>query len=168
MAARIGDLALLYASERGRLNRLIDRIVGNPATAEDLVHDTFVRAMEGSAQEIRDDKAYLSRIARNVAIGQKRRDGRIVDISEEAFFAFADPSPSPETVAADRQALAITIAAINSLPERTRKALEMHRLGDHTLEQIGKALGISTSLAGRLVLEGYRIVRERLRQVGAA
>lgn len=166
--ARIGDLTLLYVSERGRLGRLIDRIVGNSATAEDLVHDTFVRAMEGSAQEIRDDKAYLSRIARNVAIDQKRRDGRSVDIGEDAFLALVDPSPSPETVAADRQALAITIAAIGSLPERTRKALEMHRLGDHTLEQIGKALGISTSLAGRLVLEGYRIVHKRLHEAGAA
>jgi RNA polymerase sigma factor (sigma-70 family) len=168
MAARIGDLALLYLSERGRLNRLIDRIVGNPATAEDLVHDTFVRAIEGSAQDIRDDKAYLSRIARNIAIDQKRKDSRIADIGEDALFAFVDPSPSPETIAADRQALAITIAAINSLPERTRKALEMHRLGDHTLEQIGKTLGISTSLAGRIVLEGYRVVRKRLNEVGAA
>lgn len=167
MVARTGDLALLYESERGRLSRLINRIVGNPATAEDLVHDTFVRAMEGSAQEIRNDKAYLSRIARNAAIDQKRKDGRIADIDEAAFFAFVDPSPSPETVAADRQALALTVAAIGSLPERTRKALEMHRLGDHTLEQIGKALGISTSLAGRLVLEGYRIVHERLREAGA-
>lgn len=168
MTTRIGDLALLYQSERVRLSRLIYRIVGNSATAEDLVHDTFVRAMEGRAQGIRNDKAYLSRIARNAAIDQKRKDGRTADISEEAFFALVDPSPSPETVAADRQALAITIAAIDSLPERTRKALEMHRLGDDTLEQIGKALGISTSLAGRLVLEGYRIVRERLREAGAA
>ncbi|MGE0627702.1 MAG: RNA polymerase sigma factor [Hyphomicrobiaceae bacterium] len=168
MVARIGDLALLYVSERGRLGRLINRIVGNPATAEDLVHDTFLRALEGASHEVRDDKAYLSRIARNVAIDQKRKDGRIIEISEEAFFALVDPSPSPETVAADRQALAITVAAIGSLPNRTRKALEMHRLGDHTLEQIGKDLGISTSLAGRLVLEGYRIVHERLREAGAA
>ncbi len=41
-------------------------------------------------------------------------------------------------------------------------------MGDHTLVDIGKALGISKSLAGRLVLEGYRIVRDRLREAGAA
>ncbi len=166
MAARLADLAVLYASERGRLGRMIDRIVGNSATAEDLVHDTFVRAIEGTATEVRNDRAYLTRIARNAAIDQKRKDARLADISEEAYFSFADPSPSPEVVAADRQALALTVEVISTLPERTRKALEMHRLGEHTLEQIGKALGISTSLAGRLVFEGYRIVRKRLREAG--
>jgi RNA polymerase sigma-70 factor (ECF subfamily) len=169
MTARVADLAVLYAAERGRLGRLINRIVANPATAEELVHDVFVKALGASpAEELRNDKAYLARIARNLAIDHKRKDGRIVDIGEEAYFSFADPSPSPETVAADKQALLITMAAIASLPERTRKALEMHRLGDHTLAQIGKTLGISTSLASRLVLEGYRIVHERLRDAGAA
>jgi len=168
MSARTAELALLYASERGRLGRLIDRIVSNSATSEDLVHDTFVRALGGLSEDIRNDKAYLARIARNLAIDHKRKDGRTFDISEEAFLAFVDPSPSPETIAADRQALAITVAAIAALPERTRRALEMHRLGDHTLEQIGKELGISISLASRLVLEGYRIVHQRLREAGAA
>lgn len=168
MTARTVEWATLYASERGKLGRLINRIVGNPGTAEDLVHDAFVRAMTGSAQEIRDDKAYLSRIARNLAIDHKRKGARTVEISEDALFAIADPAPSPEIIAADKQALAITLAAMASLPERTRRALEMHRLGDHTLAQIAKELGISIALASRLVLDGYRIVHARLREAGAA
>lgn len=168
MAAKTADLGNLYASERSRLGRLIDRIVRNPATAEDLVHDAFERAIANSASEVRDQKAYLARIARNLAIDHKRRAVHTVEVTEEAFFAFVDPAPSPETIAADRQALAITVAAIASLPERTRRALEMHRLGDHTLAQIGKQLGISTSLASRLVIEGYRIVQQRLHEAGAA
>ena len=154
-------------SEKGRLSRLINRIVSNPATAEDLVQDTFVNVIGAQSREIRDDKAYLSRIARNLAVDQKRRERRFVDLKEEDFFALVDPSPSPQVIAADRQALLITMQAMSELPERTRKALEMHRLGDHTLVQIGKMLGISTSLAGRLVLDGYRIVHERLRAAGA-
>jgi RNA polymerase sigma factor (sigma-70 family) len=169
VAARTLDLANLYASERGRLSRLINRIVNNTATADDLVHDAFVKALGASTlQEIRNDKAYLSQIARNLAIDHKRKDGRTVELSEEAFFSLVDPSPSPETITADRQALAITIDTMATLPERTRKALEMHRLGDHTLAKIGKTLGISTSLTARLVMEGYRIVHERLREAGAA
>ncbi|MDH4983709.1 sigma-70 family RNA polymerase sigma factor [Hyphomicrobium sp. D-2] len=167
MAAKSVDLANLYSSERSRLGRLIDRIVRNPATTEDLVHDVFVRVMTGSSPEVRDERAYLSRVARNLAIDHTRKAVRTVDVSEETFFAFVDPAPSPETIAADRQALAITVGAIASLPERTRRALELHRLGDHTLESIGKQLGISTSLASRLVIEGYRIVQKRLDEAGA-
>lgn len=168
MTARAAQLASLYASEKGRLGKLINRIVGNSATAEDLVQDTFVNVLGApSDREIRDDKAYLSRVARNLAVDHTRRDRRLVELNEEEFFALADPSPSPEAIAADRQALAITIKVMAELPDRTRKVLELHRLGDHTLAQIGKMLGISTSLAGRLVLEGYRVVRDRLREVGA-
>jgi RNA polymerase sigma-70 factor (ECF subfamily) len=168
MAARAVELAGLYVSEKGRLGRLINRIVGNSATAEDLVQDTFVNVLGApQSREIRDDKAYLSQVARNLAIDHTRKDRRLVDLKEEDFFALVDPSPSPEAVAADRQALAITMQAMAHLPERTRKALEMHRLGDHTLAQIGKFLGISTSLAGRLVLDGYRVVRDRLQEAGA-
>ncbi len=168
MGARTVEWANLYVSEKGRLSRLINRIVSNPATAEDLVQDTFVNVIGApQSREIRDDKAYLSRIARNLAVDQKRRERRFVDLKEEDFFALVDPSPSPQVIAADRQALLITMQAMSELPERTRKALEMHRLGDHTLVQIGKILGISTSLAGRLVLDGYRIVHERLRAAGA-
>ena len=168
MTARALGYASLYVTEKGRLGRLINRIVSNQATTEDLVHDTFVNIL-GAAQalEIRDDKAYLARIARNLAIDHKRKDRGDVALDEAHIFSLVDPSPSPETVAADRQALAITMSAIASLPERTRKALEMHRLGDHTLTQIARSLGISTSLAGRLVLEGYRIVRDRLREAEA-
>lgn len=168
MTARTLEWAALYSSERGKLSRLVSRILGNPSTAEDVVQDAFLRAMTCAGPDIRDDKAYLSRIARNLAIDQKRRDARMADISEDALFAIADPSPSPETIAVDRQALAITIAAMASLPARTRRALEMHRLGDHTLAQIAKELGISIALASRLVLEGYRIVHTRLREAGAA
>lgn len=169
MAARTLDLASLYLSERGRLGRLINRIIGNPVTAEDLVQDAFVNVLSaGQGQEIRDDKAYLARTARNLAIDHRRKERQHVALADADLFALVDPTPSPETVAADRQALALTMSAIASLPERTRKALEMHRLGDHTLAQIARSLGISTSLAGRLVLEGYRIVRNRLREAGAA
>ena len=169
MAVRTLEVANLYSSERGRLSRLVNRIVGNPATTEDLVHDAFVKALGAARpQDIRDEKAYLSRVARNLAIDQKRKDARNKEMGEEALFELVDPTPSPETIASDRQALAITLAAIASLPERTRRALEMHRLGDHTLAAIGKKLGISTSLTARLVLEGYRIVHERLKDAGAA
>ncbi len=96
MAARVVELAGLYVSEKGRLGRLINRIVGNSATAEDLVQDTFVNVLGApQSREIRDDKAYLSQVARNLAIDHTRKDRRLVDLKEEDFFALVDPSPSP-------------------------------------------------------------------------
>jgi DNA-directed RNA polymerase specialized sigma24 family protein len=43
MSARTFELAGLYTSERKRLHRLIHRIVGNRAVAEDVAQDAFVK-----------------------------------------------------------------------------------------------------------------------------
>ncbi len=68
------DFAGLYVSERGQLRRLIHRIVANRTTTEDLVQDAFVKLMGPSKSAIKNEKAYLARIARNLAIDHRRRE----------------------------------------------------------------------------------------------
>lgn len=165
MAGQVFDVARLYGSERGRLSRLVHRIVRNTSTAEDLVQDTFVNLLGVSGRDIvQDERAYLSRIARNLAIDHKRREREMLSLEDAGIFAMSDPTPSAETALADRQALALTMETMAALPERTRRALEMHRLGECTLAEIGRTLGVSTATAGRLVVDGYRVVRDRLRE----
>jgi RNA polymerase sigma-70 factor (ECF subfamily) len=163
------DVAKLYASERGRIWRLVQRIVRNQAVADDLVQDSFVNLLGAASKcgNVQDERSYLSRIARNLAIDQKRRERETLTLEDAGIFAMADPIPSAEQVVADRQALKLTFDAMASLPERTRRALEMHRLGECTLAEIGRTLGVSTAQAGRLVLSGYSVVRDRLREAGA-
>lgn len=158
----------LYASERGRLARLIQRIVRNRAATDDLVHDSFVRLLDrlGAGAGIADREAYLTRIAHNLAIDHKRREREHVGLDEAGLFEMADSRPDAETSLAGRQALARTFLILAAMPERTRRAFEMHRLGESTLTEIGVTLGISTAHAGRLVMEGYRALRDGLRDAG--
>jgi RNA polymerase sigma factor (sigma-70 family) len=167
MSAQVIDLAGLYVSEQGKLRRIINRIVRNRTTADDLVQDTFINLMGPSATgAIKDEKAYLARIARNLAIDHRRKQRTFVGLQDAELFALIDPTPSAEVAIADRQALLLTLDIIATLPVRTRRAFEMHRMGEQTLAEIGRSLGISTAHAGRLVMDGYRIVRDRLRENG--
>ena len=52
--------------------------------------------------------------------------------------------------------------ALDELPERTRMAFEMHRLGGFTLQQVAQSLGVSTSLVHQLVHDALRHCLERL------
>jgi RNA polymerase sigma factor (sigma-70 family) len=169
MTSRPLDVAKLYGTERGRLWRLVQRIVRNPAAADDLVQDSFVNLLGAAGRHgaVQDERAYLSRVARNLAIDEKRRERKTLTPEDAGIFAMADPSPSAEQALTDRQALALTLNAMAALPERTRRALEMHRLGEKTLAEIGRTLGVSTAQAGRLVLSGYGVVRDRLREADA-
>src|SRR5262249_31004866 len=112
------DLAGLYLSERGRLSRLIRRIVRNRTVTEDLVHDTFVNLIDRGATA-QNHAAYLTRIAQNLAIDHQRRlRHEAVSLDDAALFAIADTTPSAETVLIDREALARTIDILSSLPPR--------------------------------------------------
>jgi RNA polymerase sigma-70 factor (ECF subfamily) len=125
------------------------RIVRNSATAEDLVHDSFVtligRELDPSP---RDQVADLTRIAQNLALDHRRREARMASLEETATFDLADASPSPETIVADRDALLQTLKILAAMPERTRCAFQMHSLGEKKLAQIAAELSISTAHAG--------------------
>jgi RNA polymerase sigma-70 factor (ECF subfamily) len=58
--------------------------------------------------------------------------------------------------------MAGVIAALAELPERSRRALHMHRFEDKTYREIGRALGISESLAHRIVGEAVAYCMRRM------
>lgn len=79
-----------------------------------------------------------------------------MDLDSEEARAQPDPSPSPEQIVYSRQCLLETYQALEQLPERTRAAFEMHRLGERTIAEVGEELGISTTRAWTLIHEAYR------------
>jgi RNA polymerase sigma-70 factor (ECF subfamily) len=55
-------------------------------------------------------------------------------------------------------------AALDELDDRTRIALEMHRLQDAKLREIAARLGVSVTTAHELVAAGLSHCRARLRR----
>lgn len=139
----------------------------NEETAADLTQDTFLRVLAsppGESVTTHNPAAYLFRIARNLSIDHMRRERLLtrVDMSAEDFASIIDPSPSPEASVYDRQRLAITQAALVELPERTRAAFEMHRLGEMTIAEVAVELGLSTSRTWALIRDAYEHIDSRL------
>jgi len=79
--AREGDVVAferLYRENVGRIHAVCLRLSGDPALAEELTQDVFVRAWE-KLDSFRGDSAFstwLHRLAVNVVLGQRRTDGR--------------------------------------------------------------------------------------------
>lgn len=159
MSWDIQSLFRLHA--KGIARSLMRRGMSDEAAA-DITQDTFERvlvrtpALEGAANH--NPKAYLYRVSRNLGINQQRRDAliRTVDLDSDEARQQADPSPSPERVVYSRQCLLQTYRALEQLPERTRIAFEMHRLGERTIAEVGEELGISTTRAWTLIHQAYR------------
>ena len=159
MTPREDSTALgLFMMHRGALVNYANGIVGDPAHAEDVVQEAWLRySAAGPGWRLEQPVGYLYRIVRNLALDRRRRlnlEDRHTAGQAEADIA--DRAPSPEDEAIARQELQRVIAAMAELPERTRIALEMHRFGGCTLRDIARHLGVSVSMAQVLVVQGIK------------
>jgi RNA polymerase sigma factor (sigma-70 family) len=159
------DLQNLFLRHARDIDRFLRRRGHNPETAADLTQDTFVRVLVANPRGPDDSpKAYLHQVARNLSIDLKRRERHVerVDLTEQDLHRIADLSPSQETVVYDRQRLAIIERAIGELPEKTRRAFELHRLGEKPIAQVAVELHLSTTRTWTLIRRAYRHLRDRL------
>ena len=129
MASSALDLSDLYRREEGRLRGLVQRFVGNRATAEDLVHQAFVHLLRQAEPSYRSAPAYLTTTVRNLALNHlrdARRRGE-TSLSDSEMEDLVDGRPSPEVTAVYRCELRRLLVAIAELPEL--EELHSHSIG---------------------------------------
>ena len=164
------SLLALYLAHRGELVNYASAIVGDRARAEDVVREAWLRFGAANATRSLDEPVgFLYRVVRNLAVDGRRRltRERVVVVGGEGATperdTRADDYPSPEAETASRQELRLLQEALAELPERTRRAVEMHRFGGFKLREIAAELGISITVAHELVAQGIAYCRRRVR-----
>lgn len=130
------------------------------AEAEELVQDVFL-AMHArrAAEPIDNIQGYLFRIAANLLA--KRFEPLHAELGEAFDLAGGF---SPERIVMGRQEAERVLAAISSLPPRTREAFALHRFEDMTYDAIARQLSISVSAVGKLVARALAHVAVATRQ----
>lgn len=128
------------------------RIVGEPATAEDIVQDVFLRMM-ASISKFRGDApfgAWLKRMTVNSTIDVVRRNRRIDGADPEDRFAMlASPSSSAES----------RVDAWNRLMRlspRERAVVVLHELEGYTHKELAAIFGQSESYSKSILARSLR------------
>jgi len=127
-------IELLYSQHGPDLLRYLQRAFAQSAGAEDLLQETFLRAMVGRErlQSAVSARAWLFGIARNVGLDAVRRP-RPGGLPDE----LAAPWPRAED---DR--LEMVRAAMDRLPPDQREALELRLTGELSYEEIASVTGV--------------------------
>ena len=164
----ISDLIGRYQQ---RLYRFLVRMVQDPATAEDLFQQTWIRLLEkiGSYDARRNFDAWLFAIARNLSIDHlRRRRGVSLDEEDDSGLAMANrlsaggPDVLEQLLEFERGAM--LAAAIAELPAIHREVLTLRFEEDMKLEQIAEVAAIPLStVKSRLhrALESLRVRIEK-------
>jgi RNA polymerase sigma-70 factor (ECF subfamily) len=174
LRVREGDetsFALLLERHRGPVVHFLYRMVGNQAVSEELAQEVFFRVYKsrGSYEPSARFTTWLYRIATHLALnsirdgkkekGQQSLDQQLPD-GRERQVAGSDPTAEEAMVARVRVQEIRT--AIDTLPEKQRAAVLMHKYQGLGYAQISKALDCSESATKSLLFRAYETLRSRL------
>lgn len=159
--------ARLVLRHQPRLVALVVRSVGDRSTAEDIVQEVFIRAwIHAPTWKTRSHgpssyRAWLARVAVNLAIDGFRKQRRTAPLDEIA--EPADTAPLAEAaIVADERAVRVR-AAIAALPERQRLALSLTYDAELSNAEGAAAMEISVGAFELLLVRARRTLRESLR-----
>jgi RNA polymerase sigma-70 factor (ECF subfamily) len=150
----------LFREHQSAVYRWIVRIVRDPATAEDLTVETFLRAYRAHARFRPDGnfEAWLRRIGTNEALDHLRSARKHVQLPDDLP---ADPVPDSAEQTESRQAIR---SALISLPPRLRIVVQLGLIEEEPYRAISAALGISESAVKLRMFRAVRILQKKLQQ----
>jgi RNA polymerase sigma-70 factor, ECF subfamily len=142
-------------------------LAGDPADAEEVAQDAFLRAYRAlggyEPERIRalHLSAWLHRIALNVFRNRvRRRSLRVVPL--EGALQLAEPAAGPEEAALRSATLAELAGLLGGLPERQRAAVVLRCVQDLTYADAAEVLGVPEGTVKSNVHRGLGALRARL------
>ena len=154
------------------------RLTRNPADAEDVRQDAFLKVMTrleqfvGNPDENRDDlHAWVSRIAANTSIDviRKRRDGRLFSLDEPSGAGdetlgsnVTAREDNPEERFARREMRAHMAEAIRQLPPDLRQVCLLRDVLQYSTHEVARRLRISAMAVRLRLFRAHRRLREKL------
>lgn len=162
---RRGDFDRLYAEHAGPIYAFLAYRTGDRALAEDLLADTFERALRARRRfdpRRSSEKTWLYAIALNLLRDHLRRAGverRAMDrLAAEALTAGGGPA-GLDVAAAQRDELQ---AALATLADDEREAIALRFGAELTVPEMAQLLSLPLSTVEGRVYRALRKLRERL------
>jgi len=154
----------LYESYARDVYRFALYLSGDPALAEDVTSETFIRVWS-SPEPVRlaTVKAYLLAIARNLCLMERRRSWRRQALDE----TLADNGRNVARETETKDELSRVLGALEQLPEADRAALLMRADEGLAYEEIAAALGLPVATV-KVKVHRARLKLAQIRNQGVA
>jgi len=151
----------LYRVNVGRVYALCLRMAGDPALAEELAQEAFVRAWQklSSFRGASAFSTWLHRVTVNVVLGHRRsatrREARVRSVGDDF----------PRDVAGRQPGMAESIdleRAISSLPDGARMVFILHDVEGFRHREISRSMGIAVGTSKAQLHRARKLLRKAL------
>ena len=179
LLVKTGDesaFAYLVHKYRRQMVGFMYRMCRNPATAEELAQEVFLRVYRSRASYEASAKfnTWLYRIATNLAVNHARDTRherpentlRLDEPDQETGSTpdLADGSLTVEEQMLRRERMAVVRQRVQALPERQRVAVVMHKYQQMDYREIADVMKLSESATKSLLFRAYETLREQLKE----
>ncbi|KPB99125.1 MULTISPECIES: RNA polymerase sigma factor [Pseudomonas] len=141
----------VFLAQRAVLLRTLQRMVGNPSTAEDLLHETWLRVSRALTEHPVDHlEPFVFQTARNLALDHlraRRIHARtlVEDVSPGQLERVVAQLGKPEDAAHAKRLLESLSASLSTLSPRQQKIFTLSRLNGCSYLEIAEQLQVSAS-----------------------
>jgi RNA polymerase sigma-70 factor (ECF subfamily) len=147
----------------GLLYRVALSVLRNPAEAEDVVQDAFLRVLQRrhSLAAVIDLRPWLVRIAWNLALDRVRR-ARPSQLDDLFAAGLVSADLPADQALAEAGQIKQVLRAMERLPKNERQALLLSAMDELSTAEIGDILGRSESSVRSLLFRARAHLRQRL------
>lgn len=137
---------------------------------DDVVQESYLRVWRARTREpIRCARAFLFRVARNIALNLVARDGvaPFEPSVDSTTVSVPDAGSTPAERASTQDELRLLARAIDELPSRCREIVILRRIHNLSQKEIAVMLGITEGTVEVQVVKGVQKCAEFMRRHGA-
>lgn len=176
MNSAASHLATIYEAERSALERFLRARCGEDSEAEDIMQDLWLKLSALDTGPIENPRAYLFRIANNLALDRRRSRQRAMQrdrgwLAEDGELQSPELRPDPaqpvDEAIVQQQEARVLRQAIEALPPGARRALQLYRVEGHNQGEIAVIMGISRSGVEKHLALAMKNLRNALCDCGA-
>lgn len=159
----VDQLLATLLTDYALLQERLARHVGTTEAAAEILHEAYLKLR--SHPQIRDvqhPRAYLYRMAINLAKNERRNNGRLLEIDDAAILAFADDAPDQERIVLAFDEWNRALQHLASLPA-IRRAIFLAKWRDEkTQVEIASDLGLHKRTVQKELDRAERFLRKKL------
>lgn len=160
-------MRVLFARHNVRVFRFLTRIVGNDATAEDLLNEVFLEVWRNAGRfEARSQvSTWILAIARFKALASKRRRQHD-ELDDESSELIEDTADNPEVSVQKTERSALLQQCLQQLSIAHRQVVDLVYYHEQSIEEVAEIIGVPPSTVKTRVFYARKRIAEMMAERG--
>ena len=151
------DIEAVFQAQYERIARVIGRVLRDPARAEEIAVEVFLKWSRNPKAQSEDSQAWLYRVAVRSGLDELRRETRRA--GRRHLLPFASPSPTPEDVRASKENQEQVRAVLAVMQPRQAELLVLRCQG-LSYEELARALDLNPASVGTFISRAEEAFRK--------